>query len=132
MSTRARYQFGCLTRRKRIRSADVRQFRFYETTVEGRRRRRSRMIGSLAQYPTKGDALRIVERFRLRLNLTHRFARPVTLDALLDHYAEQELTALRHGTQQAHLCILKRWIRPRSSHAPGRFRRWRDRIWSAA
>ena len=113
MSTRARYQFGCLTRRKRIRTADVWQFRFYETTTEGRRCRRSRMIGTLAQYPTKGDALRIVERFRLRMNLNHRFARPVTLDALVDHYAEEELVRLRYGTQQAHLCSLRRWIRPR-------------------
>lgn len=100
MSTRARYQFGCLTRRKRIRTPDVWQFRFYETTTEGRRCRRSRMIGTLAQYPTKGDALRIVERLRLRLNLKHRFARPVTLDALLDHYVEQELPQLRYGTSR--------------------------------
>jgi len=71
------------------------------------------MIGTLAQYPTKGDALRIVERFRLRMNLNHRFARPVTLDALVDHYAEEELVRLRYGTQQAHLCSLRRWIRPR-------------------
>ena len=113
MSMRARYQFGSLTRRKRIRTDDVWQFRFYETTAEGRRCRRSRMIGSLAQYPTKGDALRIVERFRLRLNLEHRFARPVTFDALVDHYVEQELPQLRYGTQQAHLCTLRRWIRPR-------------------
>ena len=53
MSTRARYQFGCLTRRKRIRTADVWQFRFYETTAEGRRCRRSRMIGTLAPIPPK-------------------------------------------------------------------------------
>ena len=112
MSTRARYQFGCLTRRKRIRTADVWQLRFYETTTDGRRCR-SRMIGTWAQYPTKGDALRVVERLRLRLNLKHRFARPITLDGLLAHYVEQELPGLRYGTQQAHLCIRKRWIRPR-------------------
>src|SRR5258708_27264683 len=76
MSTRARYQFGCLTRRKRIRTEDVWQFRFYETTAEGRRCRRSRMIGTVVEYPTRADALRMVERFRLRLNLEHRFAQP--------------------------------------------------------
>ena len=113
MSTRASYQFGCLTRRKRIRTEDVWQFRFYETTEEGRRCRRSRIIGTLVQYPTQADALRILERFRLRLNLKHRFARPVTLDALVDHYVEQELSQLRYGTQQAHLCSLRRWIQPR-------------------
>ncbi len=40
-------------------------------------------------YPTKTDALRIAERFRLRVNLEHQFARPVTLDALVDRYVEQ-------------------------------------------
>jgi hypothetical protein len=68
------------------------------------------MIGTLAQYPTKADAFRIIERFRLRMNLEHRFARPVALDALVDHYVEQELPVLRYGTQQAHLCTLRRWI----------------------
>src|SRR6266446_8342666 len=71
MSTRARYQFGCLTRRKR---------------------------------------------FRLRINLKHRFAMPVMLDAVVDHYVEQELPILRNGTQQSHLCTLNRWILPRWGH----------------
>jgi integrase len=113
MSTRHRYQYGCLTRRKRIRTEDVWQFRFYETTLEGRRSRRSKMIGTLIEYPTRADALRLLERFRLRINLQHRFGRPVTLDALIDHYIEHELPRLRYGTQQAHLSSLHRWIRPR-------------------
>jgi integrase len=71
------------------------------------------MIGTVVEYPTRADALRMVERFRLRLNLEHRFAQPVTLDALVDHYVEQELPQLRYGSQQSHLCCLKRWIRPR-------------------
>jgi integrase len=112
MSTRARYQFGCLTRRKR-RGGDVWQFRFSETTMEDRRCRRSRLIGTLAQYPTRADILRVVERFRLRINLKHRFAMPVTLDAVVDHYLERELPILRYGTQQSHLCTLNRWILPR-------------------
>ena len=113
MSTRARYQFGCLTRRKRVRGGDVWQFRFSETTVENRRCRRPRLIGTLAQYPTRADILRVVERFRLRINLKHRFAMPITLDAVVDHYVEQELPILRYGTQQSHLCTLNRWILPR-------------------
>jgi len=113
MSTRARYQFGCLTRRKRFRGGDVWQFRFSETTMEDRRCRRSRLIGTLAQYPTRADILRVVERFRLRINLKHRFAMPVMLDAVVDHYVERELPILRFGTQQSHLCTLNRWILPR-------------------
>lgn len=75
MSTRHRYQYGCLTRRKRIRMEDVWQFRYYETTPDGRRCRRSKLLGTLSQCPTRADALHILERFRLRLNLNHRFVR---------------------------------------------------------
>ena len=87
-----RYQYGSLTRRKRTRTEDVWQFRCYETRLEGKRRRRSKIIGMLSQYPTATDALRILERFRLRLNLQNRL--PVTLDALADDYVEKELPLL--------------------------------------
>ena len=113
MNTPRRYQYGSLTRRKRIRTEDVWQFRYYETTPEGQRRRRSKIIGMLSQYPTPTDALRILERFRLRLNLQNRLGLPMTLDALADDYVEKELPLLRYGTQQAHLSSLHRWIRPR-------------------
>jgi hypothetical protein len=43
MNTRHRYQYGSLTRRKRIQTEDVWQFRYYETTPEGQRCRRSRI-----------------------------------------------------------------------------------------
>ena len=106
-------QFGSLTRRKRVRGDDVWQFRYSETTVENRRRRRSRLIGTVAPYPTRADILRVLERLRLQINLKHRFAMPVTLDALIHHYAERELPTLRYGTQQSHLCTIRRWILPR-------------------
>jgi len=68
----------------------------------GRRRRRSKIIGVVSEYPTKADALRILEQFRLRLNLQSRLGLPITLDALADDYVEKELPLLRYGTQQAH------------------------------
>jgi integrase len=113
MNTQHRYQYGSLTRRKRIRTEDVWQFRYYETDPEGQRHRRSKIVGMLSQYPTATDALRILERVRLRLNLQNRLGPPVTLDALVDDYVEKELPQLRYGTQQAHLSSLHRWIRPR-------------------
>lgn len=78
------------------------QFRFNETTVDDRRCRRSRLIGTVAQYPTRADILRVVERWRLRINVRHRLAMPVTLDAVVSHYVEKELPLLRYGTQEAH------------------------------
>lgn len=111
MNTPQRCQYGSLTRRKRIRTEDVWQFRYYETSPDGQRCQRSNYM--LNQYPTPTDALRILERFRLRLDLHNRLGLPVTLDALADDYVEKELPLLRYGTQQAHLSSLHRWIRPR-------------------
>ena len=111
--TRRRYQNGSLTKKSNRFSEDVWQFRFYETTPEGRRYRKSTSVGTVAQYPTKSDALRVIEPLRIRLNLYHRFGRPVSVGALMDHYIEHELPERRHSTQQSHSSNLNRWIRPR-------------------
>jgi integrase len=118
--TQHRYQNGSLTKRSNRSSEDVWQFRFYETTLEGRRSRKSISVGKLAQFPTKSDALRVIEPLRIRLNLYHRFGRPVSIGALMDHYVEHELPQRRHSTQQSHSSTLNRWIRPR----------WGDSCWS--
>ena len=69
-------------------------------------------MGTVAQYPTRTDALRLIEPLRLRLNLHHRLARPVSVGALVDRYIEHELPERRHSTQQSHSSTLNRWIRP--------------------
>jgi integrase len=112
MSSRQRYQYGCLTKMRRRRGRDTWQFRFYETTQEGQRERRARTIGTITQYPTKADALRAIEPFRRRLNLKHRFPLPTTIRALADRYIEQELPELRYSTQQSYLSALNQWIGP--------------------
>ena len=116
--TRRRYQYGSLTKKNNRLSEDVWQFRFYETTPEGHRYRRSTTVGTVAQNPTKTDALRIIEPLRLRLNLHHRFGRPISIGALIDHYIERELPERRHSTQQSHSSRLKRWILPRWGDRP--------------
>ncbi len=97
---RRRYQYGCLTKKHHAISEDVWQFRFYETLPDGRRARRARIVGTVKQYPTRADALRAVESFRVWLNLGHRFGRPITVGALGSRYVEQELPFRRHSTQQ--------------------------------
>jgi len=97
---------------KRTRGEDIWQFRFYETTQEGQRQRCARMIGTIADYPTRADALRAIEPFRHRLNLKHRFARPTSIRALKDLYVEQDLPGLRYSTQKSYLSALNQWIVP--------------------
>ena len=112
MHLRQRYQHGCLTRKKRTRGGDVWEFRYYETTTEGQRRRRSMLVGSVARYPTVGDALREIEPLRLRLNIESRLGGPVTINALIGRYIGQELPD-RHSTSRSYLTVLNRWIKPR-------------------
>jgi len=61
---------------------------------EGRRACRSRIVGTIGQYPTRTDALRAVEPFRIWLNLGHRFGRPIMLGCLIDRYSEQDHISL--------------------------------------
>jgi integrase len=97
---------------RRTRGEDAWQFRFYETTKEGQRERRARIIGTIAEYPTKADALRAIEPFRRRLNLKQRFPAPTTIRSLADRYIEQELPELRYSTQRSYLSALNQWIGP--------------------
>lgn len=110
---RRRYQYGCLTRKHHTVSEDVWQFRFYETLPDGRRARRARVVGTVKQYPTRTDALRAIEPFRVWLNLGHRYGRPITVGALSTRYVEQELPFRRHSTQQSYKSALKCWISAR-------------------
>jgi integrase len=110
---RRRYQYGCLTRKHHTISEDVWQFRFYETLPDGRRTRRARIVGTVKQYPTRADALRAIEPFRVWLNLGHRYGRPITVGALASRYTEQELPFRRHSTQQSYRSALKHWISPK-------------------
>jgi integrase len=91
-------------------SEDVWQFRFYETLPDGKRARRARVVGTLKQYPTRADALRAIEPFRVWLNLGHRYGRPITVCALATRYIEQELPLRRHSTQQSYRSALQHWI----------------------
>lgn len=110
---RRRYQYGCLTRKHHTVSEDVWQFRFYETLPDGKRARRARVVGTVKQYPTRADALRAIEPFRVWLNLGHRYGRPITVGALATRYIEQELPFRRHSTQQSYKSALKHWISPK-------------------
>ena len=106
---RRRYQYGCLTRKRHTVSEDVWQFRFYETLPDGRARR-ARVVGTVRQYPSRADALRAIEPFRVWLNLGHRYGRPITVSALATRYIEQELPFRRHSTQQSYRSALQHWI----------------------
>ena len=110
---RTRYQLGSLARNTRKKREDVWQFRFYEADTSRTRRRRTITIGSVKQYPSTREAMKVVEAFRLRLNADAPFnPDPVTIGALIERYIELELPE-RYSTQRSYLAVLKRWIGPK-------------------
>lgn len=58
MFVRTRFQYGSLRLRKRERSTDVWEFRYYETSPVGKRIRQSVILGDQALYRTEADARR--------------------------------------------------------------------------
>ena len=65
---RACYQFGNLTRKKRAKGRDTWEFRYYESTEQGDRRRKSCIVGTVEKLPTKAHAQKAVEALLLTLN----------------------------------------------------------------
>ena len=56
MFVRTPFQYGSLRLRKRERGPDVWEFRYYETNPEGKRVRRSMILGEQALYRTEAEA----------------------------------------------------------------------------
>jgi len=65
---RTRYQYGSLRLRKRERSPDVWEFRYYETDSQGERKRQSVILGDRNLYVTETQARKATQALLLRLN----------------------------------------------------------------
>ena len=68
MFVRTRFQYGSLRLRKRERSTDVWEFRYYETSPVGKRIRQSVILGDQALYRTEADARKATQALLMRLN----------------------------------------------------------------
>jgi|1186.fasta_scaffold88961_1 integrase len=108
----SRYQFGSLTQKQRKRTPAVWEFRYYERQDSGFPKRKTIMLGTVAQLPTMSDALRAVEALRLQLNPDSAGAVPVTVGSLIDKYLAEELPE-RHSTRCSYMTVLRKWIRPK-------------------
>jgi len=64
---RKTYQRGTLLLERRKRSPDCWIYR-YSATIDGKKVRRKVIVGTIAEYPTRGDALRASEGLRLAAN----------------------------------------------------------------
>lgn len=107
----ARYQYGNLMLRKRKKGPDVWQFRWMENG-----RARSVLIGTIEKLPTRADAERAVEYFRMRINAENpqQEFRSVTVGALIDRFmAEYVPRRCRKHTAQVYRSLFNKHVRPR-------------------
>ena len=119
MFVRTRFQYGSLRLRKRERSSDVWEFRYYETNPEGKRMRQSVILGDREVYPTEVAARRATQALLMQLNEDSPRAEveAPTFGALLDRYIEHELPE-RFSTRKSHLSNIRKHIRPRWNNHP--------------
>ena len=114
MNPRARYQFGSLTLKKRAKSADIWEFRYYEDVAGGARVRKACFIGTIDKYPTETQARKAVEAHLLKLNAErpqHHLG-SVTFGGLCDRYIAEELPE-RYSTRKSYLSNINVHIKPR-------------------
>jgi integrase len=119
MFVRTRFQYGSLRLRKRERGSDVWEFRYYETNPEGKRIRRSMILGEQALYRTEAEARKATQTLLMQLNEEAPRAEmeAPTFGALLDKYIEHELPE-RYSTRSSHLSNIRKHIRPRWNEQP--------------
>jgi integrase len=114
LKSRAYYQFGSLTLKKRAKSADVWEFRYYEDAATGGRARKALFIGTTDQYKTEAQARKAVEAILLKLNAEkpmHHLG-TVTFGGLCDRYIAEELPE-RYSTRKSYLSNINQHIKPR-------------------
>jgi integrase len=116
---RTRYQYGSLRLRKRERGPDVWEFRYYETDSQGKRKRKSVILGDRGLLTTETQARKATQALLLRLNEESPRAEveAASFGALLDRYIEQELSE-RYSTRKSHLSNIRVHIRPRWGEHP--------------
>jgi len=112
------YQRGCLRRAKRRAGPDRWEYLWREDDVTGRRVRRTKVIGTVEQYPTGELAHAAVNGLKVRIN-EDRLRHPghdILVADLVDHYVLTELSEEigwhSHATRIVYRQYLTRWIRP--------------------
>ena len=113
-----RYQRGSLRCTKRKAGPDRWEYLWRENDETGMRVRRTTVIGTVEQYPTRDLAQAAVNGLRMQVNedrLRHP-GRHIIVADLIDHYVQTELSEQAgwhsHATRIVYRQYLARWIRP--------------------
>src|SRR5258707_7812491 len=125
--TRARYQAGCITLRKRAKGADIWQFRWWELNQTGGHIQRSRIVGSVERFPTRRDAQCAADALRLEVNAELPNRVPITVATLIDRYLNDqlEMDRLAFATKKSYTTYLNHWVKPKWVSTPcSKYAQW--------
>ena len=115
---RLRNQRGCLRCTRRKTGPSCWEFLWRENDADGNRTRRTAVIGTVEQFPTRDLAQVAVNGLRMSINQNRNRQREqsIVLADLVDHYIQTELSDEAdwhsHATRIVYSQFLKRWIRP--------------------
>ena len=88
---RMRYQEGTLRLEVRANGTRVWEYRWYETQIDGSRRRRSAMIGTIDEFPNESVAQKAIAALRANINSETPRGQldAVSFGTLIQHYRER-------------------------------------------
>jgi integrase len=128
---RASYQRGTLRTIRRKDGSTVWEYRWRETQIDGTRRRRATIVGTLEDYPNASLVQTAVDALRLTINqqTPQALVKNISVETLVNHYREHELPEIfskknpgsppgeeqrkSYATQDVYDGYLRKWILPR-------------------
>src|ERR1700690_1706780 len=128
---RASYQRGTLRTIRRKDGSTVWEYRWRETQIDGSRRRRATIVGTLEAYPNTSLVQTAVDALRLTINqqTPQALVKNISLETLVIIYREHELPEIfskknpgsppgeeqrkSYATQDVYDGYLRKWILPR-------------------
>ena len=118
MAKRTRYQYGSVEIDKRVTGPDVWIYRWWETTSDGRKKRRGFTVGTVEKYRTAAHALKAAEGMRVLINDGIAAREPVLFCGVLDRFLleqkqEQEAEQITHGTLASYRSMISQHILPK-------------------
>ena len=133
MFRRARHQNGSLQCVKRKSGESVWIFRWRETQIDGSRKYRKVVVGTVEEFPTEASAQSAADALRLEINeqTPRQQLRQISIETLVEHYRQHEMPDIfykkkqlpeavaedenrkSYATQDTYEGYLNKWILPR-------------------
>jgi integrase len=111
-------QRGCMQRNSRKEGPDVWQFRWSETSIDGKRVYHKKIVGTVEQYADEDAARNVVAGLLSEINADGRRTNSgaMTVAQVCDHFEQRELakedTWRSHATKKIYKAYLTRRVRP--------------------